>query len=346
MILKDTILSLLNTHESIRAAEIVSATGLSRATVHLALKELQDEGKIALLGKANTSRYIRATKENLARVTSGHLSFKRIFSNNHLEEDAVFQLIEKETSIVTDLPKNVIDILYYAFTEMLNNAIDHSQSQTVEVSMKRQSDTIFFEITDRGIGIFNNIQYSKNLDRVSDAIEDLLKGKQTTLPERHSGEGIFFTSKAGDSFSIKSSGKKLLFDNILPDVFIMESRVTVGTKVSFSISVRTPKTLPEIFSPYTSDTFEFDRTQIRVKLHKDGVRLISRSQARRILSSLDTFKELILDFSGVETVGQGFADEIFRVWQNNHPGVTITSTNVNENVHFMINHAKNTRLVS
>lgn len=342
MKLKELIQTHIASKGSVQAKDIVAETGLSRGTVFLALKELQNEGKIVLLGKANTARYVKATKESLKSATMANTSFKRVFTNANLEEDAVFRLIERETSILRDLAKNVIDILYYAFTEMLNNAIDHSHSPQIEVSMKRLENLVSFEVSDRGVGIFNNIQQRKHLPAISDAIGELLKGKQTTQPERHSGEGIFFTSKSADLFSIKSSGKKLLFDNSIPDVFVMDSRVLVGTKVGFSVATTTSRTLQEVFSPFTSESFEFDRTQIRVKLHKSGSRLISRSQARRIVASLDPFKEVILDFTEVETVGQGFADEIFRVWQKSHPDMRIVVENANENVQFMINHAKNT----
>ncbi len=66
---------------------------------------------------------------------------------------------------------------------------------------------------------------------------------------------------------------------------------------------------------------------------------ISRSQARRIMSGLEKFKTIILDFSGVETVGQAFADDVFRVWKNRHAGVKIVPKNMNENVVFMIKRA-------
>jgi len=67
---------------------------------------------------------------------------------------------------------------------------------------------------------------------------------------------------------------------------------------------------------------------------------ISRSQARRVLTGLEKFKEITLDFSDVETIGQGFADEVFRVWKNNHPDIKINYQNTNENILFMIKRAK------
>jgi hypothetical protein len=52
-----------------------------------------------------------------------------------------------------------------------------------------------------------------------------------------------------------------------------------------------------------------------VRLAKYGNdQLISRSQAKRLLARIELFKIVLFDFSGVETIGQAFADEIFRVF--------------------------------
>ncbi len=67
---------------------------------------------------------------------------------------------------------------------------------------------------------------------------------------------------------------------------------------------------------------------------------VARSQARRILSRLEEFKEVIFDFSEIDFMGQGFADEIFRVFQNRHPDIVLTVNNANEEVAGMIQHVK------
>jgi len=52
--------------------------------------------------------------------------------------------------------------------------------------------------------------------------------------------------------------------------------------------------------------------------------LISRSQAKRILRGLEKhFKVITLDFTGVTLVGQGFVDEVFRVYKNQHPKMAL-----------------------
>jgi len=72
--------------------------------------------------------------------------------------------------------------------------------------------------------------------------------------------------------------------------------------------------------------------------------LVSRSQARHILSGLELFKEVILDFKDIKYIGQAFADEIFRVFTNMNPYTSITAQNANEEVRNMINRAINTKL--
>ena len=68
---------------------------------------------------------------------------------------------------------------------------------------------------------------------------------------------------------------------------------------------------------------------------------IAGSQARRILFRLELFKKVILDFLGVEFMGQGFADEVFRVFRNKHPEIEIIPVHANESVMGMIVHVQN-----
>jgi hypothetical protein len=67
-----------------------------------------------------------------------------------------------------------------------------------------------------------------------------------------------------------------------------------------------------------------------------GTRFISRSEATRLLHGLEKFREVVLDFKGVELVGQGFADEVFRVWSRAHPDTHFVPVNMKEPVEFMV----------
>ena len=223
---------------------------------------------------------------------------------------------------------------------MLNNAIEHSSSDKIDIIFMKTSTDIRFSVADRGVGIFNNIRKKKRLASTMDAIQELLKGKETTAPEAHSGEGIFFTSKIADSLTIKSFEKKIVFDNIGQDIYIKDIQSTKGTKVDFVLNLKSKKTLSDLFHQYTDESFQFSKTGVKVKLYHHDVDYVSRSQARRILAGLEKFKTVEFDFKDVATVGQAFADEVFRVWQTAHQTIEVVVKNANENIMLMIKRAK------
>jgi hypothetical protein len=338
MDIRKLILDLLREQGSIKVSDVVRLTGFSRVYIHRFFKELSDEGRILLAGKANRARYLLLENGATEQLKRDSLRIHRILGNRNLSEDTVLAAIKKESGIFLNLPANIASILDYSFTEMLNNAIEHSQSAAIDVVMLRTASDIRFQVSDSGIGIFNNIMSTRGLSTDMEAIQDLLKGKQTTAPEAHTGEGIFFTSKAADMLSIRSSRKKLMFDNPREDVLVSDIKPVRGTKVSFSIGLGSKTELYDIFARHTHDSVEFSKTSVKVKLFREGVPYVSRSQARRIVSGLEKFKVIELDFSALETIGQGFADEIFRVWQSQHPDIRLVPKNAAEIILFMIRH--------
>lgn len=339
MDIKSLILKELGKKKKLKVADIVKATGFSRAYVNRFFKELRNQGKIILVGKANKAYYVFAKKDIVRKIKKEILVVRYILNNINLSESMVLDRVKKETGIFADLSNNVVSILDYAFTEMLNNAIEHSRSRKIVVAMKRGGGSIDFDVIDFGIGIFNNIMKKRGLKNRLEAIQDLLKGKQTTAPKEHTGEGIFFTSKVAGKLVIQSLDKKLIFDNILDDVFVRDSKIKKGTRVKFEIRINSKTDLGKIFRDYSGDAFEFAKTKVIVDLYEMDNVYISRSQARRVLSGLEKFKTITLDFKNVETVGQAFADEVFRVWQGRHPNIEIAFQNANENVLFMIKRA-------
>lgn len=339
MDVQNLILETIREKGSVKAADIMKKTGYTRAYVNRFLQALREEGKILLIGKANQAHYVPATDEAVKEAKGSILNVHRVLKNRGISEDEVLAGIKKTTGIFTGLERNVDGIVSYAFLEMLNNAIEHSGSPEIRVSVRRDRDTVFFDVTDVGVGIFNNIMQKKQLPGVMEAIQDLLKGKQTTMPDTHSGEGIFFTSKVADVMTIQSSRKKIIFNNLIDDLFVRDVGERAGTKITFSIGTGSQRKLDDVFRKYTDAGFEFSATRVIVRLYQMGTEYISRSQARRVVSGLESFKNITLDFKGVETVGQGFADEIFRVWSAGHSGCVIEPVNMNENVEFMVKRA-------
>lgn len=336
MAIKALIIKQLKTKESIKVADIVRVTGFSRTYINRFFQELRNEGKIVLIGKTNKANYVLAEKGRVLKARQAILSTRQVLVNKNLSEDTVLDAAKRDSGVFINLGKNTENILDYAFTEMLNNAIDHSQSDKIEIRIKRSDSDICFDIIDHGVGIFNNIMTKKGLKNELEAIQDLLKGKQTTAPQAHSGEGIFFTSKAADNFVVESSTKKLIFNNKIDDIFIQDIKDFRGTRIIFTIAIRSHKDLGDIFKEYSGESFEFNRTKVAVRLYKMGSLYMSRSQARRIMNGLEKFKTVFLDFNHIKNVGQAFVDEIFRIWRNHHPEIEIDILNVNENVDFMI----------
>jgi mRNA interferase RelE/StbE len=81
----------------------------------------------------------------------------------------------------------------------------------------------------------------------------------------------------------------------------------------------------------------FTTTRPVVKLIEVGTSFVARSEARRLLNGLDVdFETVEVDFTGVPDVGQGFVDELLRVWPRDHPGKTVIPTNMNAAVDFMV----------
>lgn len=339
MDVKKLILTELKRKKKIATSDIVKKTGFSRAYAHRFLKGLQDEGKINLIGRANSSFYVLTGRGFVSKETV----FSRTLSNGkNLVEDVILTDIKKERpAIFKGLPKNIADIFDYTFTEILNNAIEHSASKRIFVNVQRGQKDIGFQVFDWGVGVFNNIKKKFKLKSPAEAIEHLLKGKQTTLPQAHSGKGLFFTSRLADVLTLKSFGKKMIFDNKINDIFVGDLKQSAkGTKVAFNISLGSKKTIRKVFQKYADKNFFFSKTDFKVKILGLGAgSYISRSEARRLLFGLNKFRHLTLDFKKVDAIGHGFADEVFRVWQKNHPKVTINHINANESVKLMIKRA-------
>jgi anti-sigma regulatory factor (Ser/Thr protein kinase) len=339
MDLQNKIIEILQSGIPLRSSDIASKVGMSRKTVLLALENMLQKGIIFRIPNGpRTSYTLPKFAENIL-IAKGS-TWSHLYNNVDLQEHLVFDDIKRNFLDRLKVTEHLQNILTYAFSEMMNNAIEHSQSKQISVRFDRTPTDITFTVRDTGIGVFRNIKQTRHLSTTLEAIQDLLKGKTTTMPKSHSGEGIFFTSKIADKFTLRSFGDTLVIDNTADDVFVLKNpRSIEGTEVIFKINIQTTKHLNDVFRPYTDQTsgdFGFNTTEIHVKLYEMGGVHISRSQARRILDGLEKFSKIILDFKDIEVIGQAFADEVFRVFKNRHPHITIKVKNAIEPVQFMI----------
>ena len=302
--------------------------GLSRQVANGHLKALVRAGQVEGEGSTRARVYRLAT---LARAA-------RTYPREGLREDAVWR--ELVLPAVSAEAANVRDIWHYGITEMVNNAIDHSGSADVHVGVRRNAVHTDAWVADDGVGIFHKLHQAFGFDDPRDAILELAKGKLTTDPERHTGEGIFFTAKMFDGFDIRSGDLRFGHD---ADGLEAPDRppAAPGTLVLMRLANDSPCTSKVIFDAFAApEEYTFSKTIVPVRLAQyEGEKLVSRSQAKRLTVRFDRFRHVELDFTGVVDIGRAFADELFRVFAQEHPQVQLIPINPSPAVRQMVNRA-------
>ncbi len=302
---------------------------ISRQAANLHMQHLVTEGALVAVGNTNSRTYKLAPKASVSflyKIEKG------------LEEDVVWR---KDIRPYLDaLPQNVLDIWQYAFTEMFNNAIDHSGGTTIYVNVTKTAIDTQIAIADDGIGIFTKIQKECDLADERQAIFELSKGKLTTDSKNHSGQGIFFTSRMVSDFDIISGGVIFTHEMGREHDFILERKTyQSGTTIFLKVGNHTSQTIQKVYSKYSvKNSLGFDKTVIPVRLAKYGAdQLISRSQAKRVLARVELFQQVIFDFSDIDIIGQAFADQIFRVFASEHSEVRLSTRGANKAIQSLIN---------
>jgi anti-sigma regulatory factor (Ser/Thr protein kinase) len=324
--IRDFILANITENRNI-AALAAERFGISLPAVYKHIDRLVSEKQVI----KKSGRFIVHSKQ-----------YRYVYRNGgSLSEDTVWEKDIKKH--FTNVPQNILNIWIYGFLEIFNNAIEHSKGKKIHVVIGENRIFTAMSIADDGVGIFNNIKTKFKLADEKDALLELAKGKQTTDTKRHSGQGIFFTSKAFDDFIIISNGTT--FDpNPQKNSKPITGRQKYSTYVYMCLANNSTKKIKDVFDKFSTEVLgSFDKTIVPVYMANSSD-LVSRSQARRILSGLELFNEVILDFRDIEYIGQAFADEIFRVFKNMYPGIVITAQNANAEVQYMINRAINTKL--
>lgn len=307
--------------------------GVSRQMVHRYLAGMVKEGVLTTQGKTKGRVY------TLHTVTDYDGRFEITTSPR---EDVIWRDL---SSRMPKIPANVRDICCYGFTEMFNNALEHSGGAKVAAVLRHDYLTVSLWVKDDGIGIYKKIKDGLDLRDERESILELVKGKLTTEPKTHTGQGIFFTSRVFDSFSLIGNG--LAFQHLVGDeddwlIQTTRSRPE-GTLVAMDISTRSQRTVKEVMDRYATSDVEpgFTKTHVPVRLLPIGQEnLVSRSEAKRLLLRFEEFGEVMLDFKGISQIGQAFADEIFRVFHNEHPEIEIVPLNANKDVATMIHSAQ------
>jgi len=311
------------------AGKLARTFGLSRQMAHRYLQELVRSGLVVATGN---------TRARIYRLATTH-DAQRTYARKGLREDIVMR--EVFAPALSGLPEHVRDIWAYGVTEMVNNAIEHSAAGQVRVAVQRNALFADGWVVDDGVGIFTKIQQALGLYDPREALLELAKGKVTTDPAHHTGEGVFFTSRSFDLFLIRSGTLTFTHDESPLDVLVEDTPPARGTSVRLRLRHDSPRRLRAVFDAFTTPgEFTFSRTVVPVRLAQyEGEKLISRSQARRVALHFERFRQVVLDFAGVVEIGQAFADELFRVFAQAYPDVHLSPTNMTPDVELMVRRA-------
>ena len=328
--IREFILNHVSEHPRDIATVAADKFGVTRQSVSRHLRRLVDEGLLEASGNTRSREYA------LAFFLDEEVIISNIIG---AAEDEIWR--DKVEPLLDGLPSNVSEICYYGFTEMFNNVIDHSESAEAAISLKRNWEETRIAIMDTGVGIFTKLQQVFQLYDPRHALLELSKGKLTSDPAAHTGEGIFFTSRMFDEFTICSGGLVFARRNLAHDwiLDVEDSQTILGTAIELAIKTDTIRTKEQVFDEYAASEgdYAFTRTHVPVMLARYGEeQLISRSQAKRLLARFDEFDVIVLDFKGIGSIGHAFADEVFRVFGAAHPDIHIAPVNVSELVERMM----------
>lgn len=315
------------------------------------------------ISTTTVNRYIKdlikndVAKENIIdNIIKYRLVSKKIVKSYYpkkekLEEDIIYT--NDFNKYFQEYANNIKHIWTYCFTEMMNNAIEHSDSNEITCFFIQNYLKTIIVIEDNGVGIFNKIKaYNKEILKkdisIEEACSQLFAGKLTTDVSRHSGEGIFFTSRIVDHFVILSSNT-IFTHNAYTENIIEDDEISKiikigkkGTAVFMFLNNFSPKNMEEVFSMYSDFEKGFFKTQIPIKMMIENGYPVSRSQARRLYNTFDKFDEIILDFKDIDNIGQAFTHEMFIVFSRNNPNKKIIVDHANDKISDMINRVKNT----
>ncbi|WP_411727247.1 STAS-like domain-containing protein [Methyloglobulus sp.] len=317
-------------------SDIVKVTvkkfGCSRQAVNKHIQLLIEEGAITETGKTRNKVY------GLAPLAKWEKAYQL---PSNVTEDQAWR--EDISPLLGSMPANVLNIWHYGFTEIFNNALEHSSAAHLLVTFQKTAASTEITIDDDGVGIFKKIQAALGLLDERHAVLELAKGKFTTSPANHSGEGIFFSSRMFDDFTILSGGVFFSHDfNEKEDWILQSEGNTSGTCVQMELRNHTARTTKKVFDKFSvGEDYGFTKTVVPVNLTQYGDdNLVSRSQAKRLLVRIESFKVVVFDFAGVTSIGQAFADEVFRVFARQHPEIEITAINTGSEVKRMISRAR------
>jgi anti-sigma regulatory factor (Ser/Thr protein kinase) len=334
----DVIRRAIERSPSVSMRELIEATGLTRPGVLYHLKDLIETGDVEYVDKTRgrSVRYRVAYDNRWVREVSAGMTEHALW--RELQNNILGPSMNRQARATHE----------FVFGEMVNNVIDHAQSTLLTITHRTRDGDTWLSVSDNGIGIFKHIAAVQGLRDEFSSIRMLQSGAFTTDPESHTGQGLFFSSRAVDRFTVSSGSLTWITDNIAGEQTVeLHQSQGVGTTVTWQLRDDTDRSLAGLFEFFSiaddDDIPQFAVTSIAISASLEGSQILARSQARELLQGKDMFQVIILDFANVSSIGQGFADEIFRVYPSRHERVSVVDVNANPAVSWMIGRAKEAR---
>ncbi len=307
------VLNHVTQHPSDITRVVAKRFGISRQAAHRHVANLVDQGALLVRGRTRGRHYALGVQLDWSRAFPMGASF---------QEDVVWR--NDIAPVLAPLPDHVREIWAHGFTHLLNNAAAHAGGRRVTVSITNRGRSTRALVIDDGVGIFRKLQRAFGLLDERHARLELAKGRLTTDPAGHQGQGLGLVSRLFDDCQIVSGGLTLSNRPTSEVEWLTEfDDFQAGTAVVLHLATDSPRSAREV--PASSVT----TVPVRLAVYGDEP-LISRSQARRLMARLEDVPHVELDFAEVPAVGEAFADEIFRVFRAQHPDVQITAVNLPE----------------
>ena len=238
------------------------------------------------------------------------------------------------------LPDAIAQMAQHAFTELLNNAVEHSGGSMVAVSMRQTPQQLQLLVSDDGRGIFDAIGETFQITDPAQAMLELAKGKLSTRPDGHNGRGLFFTARLADVIDLHANAQAFQQRDWQREQWHRtRPACRQGSAVYVAFNLDTGRRLDDVLRRYSLDGqgYGFDRTVVPLQLVTGPqCALASRAQAQRVAMRLQRFRRVELDFDGLAEVGHGFADELLRVFAHQHPAVDLVPVNMAPRVAAMV----------
>ncbi len=307
------------THPQGLPDHVAERLGVSRRSAAYLLRALETH---QWLRREGTTRKPRWLPGALRQIVRG-------YALDDLQEDRPWR---DHFAPAFDLPSNVARMAQHAFTELVNNAIDHSGGVRVVVSMRQTATQLQLLVSDDGRGLFDAVGEHFSIPDPALAMMELAKGRLSSQPGQHSGRGLYFTARLADVFDLHANDRAFQQRQWQPDQWhAVRTACRVGTSVYVAISLDTPRTLDEVMRRASLDGngLGFERTVVPLRLAAgSGSVLESRALARRVAMRLATFRRVDVDFEGITDMGHAFADELFRVFAGTQPALQLEAVNM------------------